>query len=183
MALVRHLNTNRRTKIALNMIFSLGLIVAVAGAVRTYYITRLGYTYDMTWVGFDTFVWSDLEVHLALICTCAPALRAFFRRYLNDSVTQRGNAVSSSNLNEKRTAGDESRFGTTTRIFAQINQSEPGLRSPKAAEDRHTIEVKQTVEVKSEQRFLPPLDLPRRRASSVEPGDFKTSILRDLDDI
>ncbi len=49
---------------------------------------RINHTYDTSWVGYDLFVWSLLECHLAVIFACAPAMRAFFRRYLSDHLTR-----------------------------------------------------------------------------------------------
>lgn len=36
----------------------------------------------MTWVGFEVFVWSLLELHFALISASAPALKGFFETYV-----------------------------------------------------------------------------------------------------
>ncbi|EME48891.1 hypothetical protein DOTSEDRAFT_119188, partial [Dothistroma septosporum NZE10] len=74
-------------KSALNALFSTGLIVIAAGIVRTYYLTQLGKDYDITWVGFDVFIWSQLEIQLILICAAVLALRVLLRRYLSDPIT------------------------------------------------------------------------------------------------
>ena len=78
------LDVPRNQKIGLNIIFALGLLVAGAGIGRTYYLTKLGNTYDTSWTGFDLLVWTIIELQLGIICACAPSLRAFFRRYLSD---------------------------------------------------------------------------------------------------
>ncbi|OQO12576.1 hypothetical protein B0A48_02038 [Cryoendolithus antarcticus] len=83
--MTRRLDAPRRQKIALNIIFSLGLVVVFTGAMRTYYLTRLGREGDLTWIGFSTFIWSQLELNLSLMCASAPALRVFFRRYLSET--------------------------------------------------------------------------------------------------
>lgn len=84
--ILRHydLNIPRRQRIGLNIIFSLSIMVAGAGVARTYYLWRINHTYDTSWTGFDLFVWSLVECHLAIICACAPHLRAFIRHYLSD---------------------------------------------------------------------------------------------------
>lgn len=87
MLMLRHFDIDRRKKIALNAVFSLGLLVVAASAVRTYYLEKLGTATDLTWIGFDVFVWSQLEVQLAMICASAPALRVLFRRYLRDGIS------------------------------------------------------------------------------------------------
>lgn len=62
--------------------------VAGAGIGRTYYLIKLGITYDTSWTGFDLLVWTIIELHLGIICACAPSLRAFFRRYLSHMFSQ-----------------------------------------------------------------------------------------------
>lgn len=84
--ILRHydLDVPRRQRVGLNIVFSLSIMVAGAGIARTYYLWEINHTYDTSWTGFDLFVWSLIECHLAIICACAPSLRAFFRRYLSE---------------------------------------------------------------------------------------------------
>ncbi|PPJ54238.1 hypothetical protein CBER1_05157 [Cercospora berteroae] len=88
MAIMAKLKATRRQKIALNVVFSFGFLVVGAGVARTYYLERLGTHWDITWLGFDVLVWSQLELQLAIICASAPALRVLFRRYLSSSMTR-----------------------------------------------------------------------------------------------
>ena len=88
MGMLRHFDAPKRQKMALNGVFSLGLFVVAFGCVRTYYIYQLGFSYDIPWVGYDLFVWSILEIQVALICASAPALRVFFREYLSDPLSR-----------------------------------------------------------------------------------------------
>lgn len=81
-----HLDISRRQRIGLNILFSLGTIVAGCGVARTYYLWKINHTYDTSWTGFNLFLWGLLECDLAIIFACAPALRAFIRRYLVDTV-------------------------------------------------------------------------------------------------
>ncbi|KAI7464523.1 hypothetical protein KC357_g7895 [Hortaea werneckii] len=76
-------------KVALDIIFSLSIVVAGAGIARTYYLWKINRTFDTSWVGFDLFTWSLVECHLAIIFACAPSLRAFIRRYLGESLSRR----------------------------------------------------------------------------------------------
>lgn len=86
--MLRHFDAPRKQKIALNLVFSFGLLVVAAGCARTYYFNGLVYTLDETWLGYDIFVWAQLELQLAIICASAPALRVFFRRYLSDPISR-----------------------------------------------------------------------------------------------
>jgi hypothetical protein len=100
--MLRNFEAPRRQKIALNCIFSLGLLVVAAGSVRTYYLEKLGHTLDLTWVGFDVYIWAQLEVQLSLICASAPALRALFRTCLSGSMMRALSSARSHNRRESR---------------------------------------------------------------------------------
>lgn len=101
------LDVPRKQKIGLNIIFTLGLLVAGAGIGRTYYLIKLGKTYDTSWTGFDLLVWTIIELQLGIICACAPSLRAFFRRYFSDALRK----SFGSSKNKRNTRSDNSTNG------------------------------------------------------------------------
>jgi len=70
--------------------------VVGAGIVRTYWLARISTDplRDITWVGFETLVWSVLEMQLAIICASAPALKVFIGKYLVDPMTKGSNYTS-----------------------------------------------------------------------------------------
>ena len=35
-------------------------------------------TYDITWEGFNLWIWAAVEVNLGVICGCVPVLRPLF---------------------------------------------------------------------------------------------------------
>lgn len=111
----------RRQKIALNIIFSLGLLVVAAGSVRTYYLSKVGHSLDLTWDGYDILVWAQLETQLSLVCASAPALRVFFRDYLSKPVKRVfSSARSDSHQTSRR---------TSKRIHDESSQSSNGSDS------------------------------------------------------
>jgi hypothetical protein len=111
-AMIWPLEMPRRQKLALNLVFSFGIVVVAAAGMRTKHAVALGTDYDSTWyvrlkneahavllltshrVGFWVYFWTMLEWNLAIICNCAPSLRAFFRHYLKDSVDKALNSIS-----------------------------------------------------------------------------------------
>ena len=160
MGMLRHFETDRRKKIALNAIFSLGLLVVGAGAARTYYLSKLGTHYDITWIGFDVFIWSVLEVQLAIICACAPALRVLFREYLKDPISR-----------AMQTASSLSRSGirSTNRDSKQIESSGVVTYSQR----RESADVRDTAEknpVKHDVR--PSLDTVGEQEVESSPSTF-----------
>jgi hypothetical protein len=85
---------------------------------RLHNVTRLSLLTSQHRVGFWVYFWTLLEWNLAIICNCAPSLRAFFRAYLKDTVdkalnslssrsrykeTNKSNTMSSQNIELKRT--------------------------------------------------------------------------------
>ncbi|GBF60139.1 hypothetical protein TMEN_2543 [Trichophyton mentagrophytes] len=71
-----------RDRIVLIGMMCLGFISCVAGCVKSWYMYRtLVGTYDVTWEGYNVWVWTDLEINLAVICTSIPVLRPFAQKY------------------------------------------------------------------------------------------------------
>ncbi|KAK2042027.1 hypothetical protein LZ31DRAFT_624758 [Colletotrichum somersetense] len=63
-------------RLVLIFLFSLGILVVVAGVMRIYWIHYVEKeTYDVTWVGVDLWIWTTLEANLAVVCGCVPVLR------------------------------------------------------------------------------------------------------------
>lgn len=116
MGMMRHFEMDRRKKMALNAVFSFSLLVVGAGIARTYYFTRLGQVYDITWVAFDVIIWTQLEVQLALMCACAPVLRILVRDYLKDPVSRAFNTVNRSGARSR--AANDSRLSNPSGIVA-----------------------------------------------------------------
>ncbi|EEQ32890.1 conserved hypothetical protein [Microsporum canis CBS 113480] len=72
-----------REKVVLIILMSFGLIACAASVVRLAYTYVILYvSYDSTWVGYNLWLWNDLEVNLAVICASAPVLRPLARMYL-----------------------------------------------------------------------------------------------------
>ncbi|KAF2769944.1 hypothetical protein EJ03DRAFT_361580, partial [Teratosphaeria nubilosa] len=149
MSMLRHFDAPKRQKVALNILFSLGLLVVAAAGARTYYLALLGIDYDLTWVGYNEYVWALLECQLALICASAPALRAFFRRYMSDptrGTTQTTRSVSSTNRNTQR---DSKQSGLGHVSYSQHD------RQPS---NRHEMEDKKLILQQNDKIALDTLD-------------------------
>lgn len=81
--MTRHFGLPAAQKVALYVIFCLGLLVVGASAVRTFYLYEVGKDSDVSWFIYDAVLWAQLELQLGIMCAAAPALRVFFRDYLN----------------------------------------------------------------------------------------------------
>ncbi|KAH6972658.1 hypothetical protein EDB80DRAFT_784292 [Ilyonectria destructans] len=67
-------------RIALIVLFSLGIIVVFAASMRAYWSHYvIEETYDVTWDGFYLWIWTAVEANLGVICGSIPALRPLFK--------------------------------------------------------------------------------------------------------
>jgi hypothetical protein len=67
-------------RLALVTLFSFGLVAVIASCVRIYWAHYiLQETYDVTWYGFQLWLWMAVEVQLGLICGCVPWLKSLFK--------------------------------------------------------------------------------------------------------
>ncbi|KAJ8115165.1 hypothetical protein OPT61_g3127 [Boeremia exigua] len=77
-----------RQKIALFGIFAIGYGVAALGALRAYYSWQIYFeTYDVTWVSWDLFFITLLELHVGCFCANAPCLKVFFKHFFHERLT------------------------------------------------------------------------------------------------
>jgi len=75
-----HLMLPLSQRIALIMLFSFGLVVISAGCIRSYWVHYvIEETYDVTWYGFQVWLWTPVEVQLGIICGCVPWLKPLFK--------------------------------------------------------------------------------------------------------
>ena len=85
--LIRFLDLPARQKAALYALFCLGFLVVAAGIIRTIILDRVvSKTYDVTWTLWENWIWTVVELHVAIWAASAPALKPFFRRFLIDPI-------------------------------------------------------------------------------------------------
>ncbi|KAF8250936.1 hypothetical protein K440DRAFT_540369 [Wilcoxina mikolae CBS 423.85] len=71
-----------KQRLILMILMSLGLVACVASLVRGYYLYKtLVTTYDVTWEGYNIWLWTAVEVHLFIITSSVPTLRPLVHRY------------------------------------------------------------------------------------------------------
>ncbi|EER27805.1 hypothetical protein CPC735_031410 [Coccidioides posadasii C735 delta SOWgp] len=71
-----------RDKIVLVALMSLGFTACAAAAIKVYYSYKaVLLTYDVTWEGYGVWLWSDVEINLAVISPSVPILRPLAQRY------------------------------------------------------------------------------------------------------
>lgn len=63
-------------RIGLIFLFGFGGVIVVAGSFRAYWVHYVLFeTYDVTWEGFQLWVWTAVETNVGVICGCIPALK------------------------------------------------------------------------------------------------------------
>jgi hypothetical protein len=102
-----------RQKLALYGIFAISYTTVAIGAVRTYTTWRIYFeSYDVTWIAYDTFLASLLEMHIGAMCANAPALKVFFKQILN---SQRLTRLVNSRSSKSRSNGSRNQASFTPR--------------------------------------------------------------------
>ncbi|PYI15296.1 integral membrane protein [Aspergillus japonicus CBS 114.51] len=83
MPLIWNLKMPARQRVAVISIFGLGIVVNVAGSIRTVYVWKsMVASYDTTWVGWPVLLAASIEISMGLICASAPALRPLVTFFL-----------------------------------------------------------------------------------------------------
>jgi hypothetical protein len=95
MPVLWHVRLPLTQRIGLLALFGLGLFVCVAGILRTYYIYYVVYeTFDVTWEGYNLWIWTALETHLGIIGGSIPSLKPLFFKVSNSSAYGSGSRKS-----------------------------------------------------------------------------------------
>ncbi|KAL4890065.1 hypothetical protein BDV59DRAFT_195191 [Aspergillus ambiguus] len=141
MPLIWNLKLPARQRIAVISIFALGIVVNVAGSVRTVYVWKsMIASYDSTWLGWPILLAASVEINMGLICASAPALRplvAFFLPRLLQT-TRNYNSSYNNQSNSKK-------------LWSSTGRSKPSKADSHLYADTalDRLEVMRTVEMKT----------------------------------
>lgn len=72
------LHASWRKKAAIIFMFSLGIFVTLTSCIRLHYIIQFIATTNPTWDYTDTIIWTTMEINVAIIVSCLPAVRVYF---------------------------------------------------------------------------------------------------------
>ena len=76
----------------------------IAGIIRVIRISTILTIPDVTWVSYDSSIWSAVEINVSIICAAAPALKPIFKRYMPNFMY----SLSGKTSRSKPTHGDRS---------------------------------------------------------------------------
>ncbi|KAL8404637.1 hypothetical protein RB594_009480 [Gaeumannomyces avenae] len=80
---------NRRVKVAIMGILSLGLFTTAAGIIKTMFIANLGKAGDFMWDSVDIAIWYNAEIGVAIIAGSIPSLKPLFKKILASTSARR----------------------------------------------------------------------------------------------
>ncbi|PWY70255.1 integral membrane protein [Aspergillus heteromorphus CBS 117.55] len=146
MPLIWNLKLPVRQRIAVISIFALGILVNVAGSVRTVYVWKsMIASYDATWEGWPILLAASIEISLGLICASAPALRplvAFFLPRLLRTTRRYSSAYGPRSRDQK--------LWTSTGPSKQSNfKAEDRMYDCEGLTNQDRLEVMRTVEMET----------------------------------
>lgn len=107
MPLIMRLNMNWRKKAGIVFMFSLGLFVIITSAIRLRFIVHFAKTTNPTWDYREAVIWTGLEVNVAIIVACLPAIRLWLVRVAPHAftTTHQHSVYSNENSNRKKGQG------------------------------------------------------------------------------
>jgi len=80
--LVFRLHLPMRQRLLVMALFALGAVVVAVSTLKSIFLHQtFDHTYDVTWVGWPTWICGALEIALGILCASAPALRPFFSHF------------------------------------------------------------------------------------------------------
>jgi len=114
----------KQQRLGLIFVFSIGVIVCVAGVFRLWYLTVYFKSYDLFYKGAVVFILAGLETNLAIICGslpgCKPLLARFCPHYFG-----------SSSISSDYTKVDQSRYILPgARMSIRLSRGEPAHLPP-----------------------------------------------------
>ncbi|KAI9723727.1 MAG: hypothetical protein M1812_001027 [Candelaria pacifica] len=90
-----------KQKLAALSLFSMGIVVCIAGIVQVYYVQQsLVSSYDETWTGWPLWLCSAVEVDVGILCVSLPAIRPLLAKYVPRLLESTRGGSSKNNLKE-----------------------------------------------------------------------------------
>ncbi|KAF2738484.1 hypothetical protein EJ04DRAFT_549959 [Polyplosphaeria fusca] len=134
--MISRLQLPPRQRIAVIILFSLGFIVTIAGAVRTYYIYQsLIAHYDVTWYAFPLWIAAAVEIDLGVICASAPVLRPLLSK-IPPRISSVSSKITSKFSTSSKTPQQDTEASGTTLQGSHASQSKTSANCPRPRPER-----------------------------------------------
>lgn len=122
--LLARLQVSGRSKVAVMVMFSLGIFIVVTSCVRLRSIVRFARSSNPTWDYTDALIWTGLEAAVSIVVVSLPAVRVLVARIsprLVESITKIRGGTSS--------GGRQTGVGSTVEFRMPYRQGWPGVVS------------------------------------------------------
>ncbi|KAH7382013.1 hypothetical protein BKA64DRAFT_218410 [Cadophora sp. MPI-SDFR-AT-0126] len=129
------LNMGKKKKIGVGFMFAVGSFGCVVSMIRLKSLLSFGTSLDPSWDYVDVTIWTIVELAVAMVCSCFPAIRnlliriyprAFLSSIGHSSDKQLGSIAPSSNSKRRRTNHEQEGFIE----LQQTNESQLSDRPP-----------------------------------------------------
>ncbi|KAH8702769.1 hypothetical protein GQ44DRAFT_831804, partial [Phaeosphaeriaceae sp. PMI808] len=100
--LLRNLRLPKRQKIGVMVVLMTGGFVLIVSIIKLKLNLDLVHVTDYTWDAVAIYVWTTVEVHIAIVCACLPAGKPFLRKHMPIII---GNSYGASAGTKRRTIG------------------------------------------------------------------------------
>ncbi|KAK6510496.1 hypothetical protein TWF506_009602 [Arthrobotrys conoides] len=178
---LQKLQINKQRKWALIAIFSVG-VVAVAGSVaRLWSLWKYQHTVDVSYDAIFILLFSHIEINLAIMCACAPALKPLFKSFATPfSSKAGGSGAKPSVLASSGGGGGAGNLNARPVVGSRVG-SGGGAANPSIARNRAKFEMTDSVKRESPESrvvkitggtpyYTPPLEMarPKGRRPTIE---------------
>lgn len=137
--IIMGLNMPFKQRLGVTALLSLGLIVTVAGVVRTYYIWRtLMDTFDETWDSMPLYICATVEIDLSILCGCAPSLKPLFAPMVAHVSEMISTVTGSGNTSSRGTKLEDTTITRST-VISQHNRKKSARDVDSDKIPMHTI--------------------------------------------
>jgi len=114
--LVMKLQMPLKHRIGVCILLSLGFVVTIAGIVRTYFIWKsLMDSWDETWFSYPLWICATIEIDVAVMCACAPALKPLLRKPISSLTSKISSLRSSHHTDPSAAAAGQTPANSTGR--------------------------------------------------------------------
>ncbi|KAI5295535.1 hypothetical protein KEM52_001083 [Ascosphaera acerosa] len=130
-----HVQLPFKERLCLVILMSVGAVACVAGIVRTYYMwICIAESYDITWWGYNTWLWVIVEMNLAVTCASVPTLRPLYHRI----VVQGLRSISSGR-------GAAGKY--------EMSTADEFVMSPRGRKDHNVSQIRQMTTIQIEEEY------------------------------
>lgn len=124
---LNNLELPRRQKRALMLVFALGGFTCIVSVLRLQSLYVISRTEDVSWNNGLAAIWSNVEMNIAIICSCLPTIRCMFPTLFKSQMSLSGSGHGGASAGGSRGGG--SRHVRSSRRGDEADHDTNGVRS------------------------------------------------------